>query len=302
MIIIKKCYLLFVIVLLSLASTSCYSERFTQEEIDKEMHKWWLFAKHPNFPEVKRLVNAGKLFINMTNKEGVECSALSTFLSEADKRDFSNFSRDLNLTKEKMNQRNKELLKIIRYLLAQNASLCEKHPYHTNLSRHVVDHPDILKELLNRGDDPNIVYMDLRLNYHDYEKTAILFALSVQPAKKRYKVIKMLLEHGASATNLGANHIDYPYYIPIVSEGMYRQNTSLEWRVRIIKLLIHHGAKIRILTYAKDGKKQCNFQADIFRQEAIDRKEPEMLALWKKYNTDNPYKYCKPDDFKQSWK
>jgi hypothetical protein len=277
----------------------------TDEEINKSRLKWWALFEEPNLPEIKRRVEAKSLPINWIDGNGIECSYLSSALFMA-AREQPEFSNSGNANKETI-LHNQKHWNIVRYLLSKNASLCEKDETRSgNLSRYAVSQPSILEELLKRGDDPNRFIIDNGDQFytHDelhnpmnYQQTAISFALKVQPAKKRYKVIETLLKYGASATNLDAQPTDSFYYIPLVSEGIYQQNTNLQWRLKIVKLLIRYGAKIKVLTYTKDGKKRCNYQATIFEKQARERNESEMLVLWKKYNANDPYKYCTPDDF-----
>lgn len=285
--------------------SSCHADIMTNEEIHKLNLKWWTLFEDKNLSKIKKMVDRGNLSINWIDKNGVECSFLPDALSDVASVS-SKSSNSGNRNKEAILD-NEKSWEIIRYLLSKNASLCEKDKTRSgNLSRYAVSHPSILEELLKRGDDPNRfiidngdqIYTDDELHYPmPYQQTAMSFALKVKPAKKRYKVIETLIKYGASATNLDVQSTDY-MYIPLVFEGMYQQNTSPEWKLKIIKLLIRYGAKIKVLTVTKDGKRQCNDQAAIFEKKARERNEREMLKLWKKYNTNNPYKYCKPDDFK----
>ena len=101
--IIESFHSLFIIILLALVSTSCYSEWFTKEKIDKEMDKWREVIEIPNLPKIQRLVDTGDLSINITDKKGVECSVLSTVLIESYERELPNFSYPKDLTKEEIN-------------------------------------------------------------------------------------------------------------------------------------------------------------------------------------------------------
>ena len=290
--------------------SSCHAAVMTDEEIHKSKLKWIALFKEPNLPKIKRRVEAGSLPINWIDGNGIKCSYLPSALSRAAGKQ-SGFFNSGNTNKEAILHKQKQW-DIVRYLLSKNASLCEKDKTRSgNLSRYAVSQPSILEQLLKRGDDPNRFTIDNGDQFYTYDElhnpmpyqqTAMSFALRVQPAEKRYKVIKMLLKYGASATNLDTHPTDSPYYIPIISEGMYQQNTSLKWRLKIVKLLIRYGAKIKVLTYTKDGKKRCSYQAAIFEKQARERNESEMLVLWKKYNANDPYKYCTPDDFSQDRK
>jgi ankyrin repeat protein len=271
----------------------------TDKEINKSILKWSILFKEKDLPKIKRRVEAGSLPINWIDGNGIECSYLpnALFIAAREQPEFFNSGK---ANKETI-LHNQKHWDIVKYLLSKNASLCEKDKTRSgNLSRYAVSQPSILEELLKRGDDPNgfiidngdqfYTYNELH-NPMPYQQTAMSFALRVQPAKKRYKVIKILLKYGASATNLDTSSTDAPY-IPIISEGMYQQNTSLKWRLKIIKLLLRYGAKIKVLTYTKKGKKICNYQALFFGKKARERNEAEMLALWKKYNSDDSYKDC----------
>lgn len=285
--------------------SSCHATVMTDEEIHKSRLKWWALFEEPNLPEIKRRVEAKNLPINWIDVNGIECSFLSDALSEAASGK-SEPSGSGKSNKEAI-LHNQKHWNIVRYLLSKNASLCKKDKTRSgNLSRYAVSHPSILEQLLKRGDDPNRFIIDNGDQFYTYDElhnpmpyqqTAMSFALRVQPAKKRYKVIKILLKYGASATNLDAHPTDSPYYIPIISEGMYQKNTNLKWRLKIIKLLLRSGAKIKVLSYTKKGKKRCNYQAVIFEKQARERNEAEMLVLWKKYNSNDSYKDCRANDF-----
>ncbi len=299
--------LLFISILSFTLFSSCHAVVMTDEEINKSRLKWWALFEEPNLPEIKRRVETKNLPINWIDVNGIECSFLSDALSEAARGKSEPYGSGKS-NKEAILHKQKEW-DIVRYLLSKNASLCEKDKTRSgNLSRYAVSQPSILEQLLKRGDDPNRFIIDNGDQFYTYDElhnpmpyqqTAMSFALRVQPAKKRYKAIKILLKYGASATNID---VDSPNYIPIISEGIYQQNTSLKWRLKIVKLLIRYGAKIKVLTYTKHGKKRCNYQAAIFEKQARKRNESEMLVLWKKYNANDPYKYCTPDDFSQDRK
>ena len=305
--VINSLLLLLISILSFTLFSSCHTTVMTDEEIMKSIIKWRALFDEYNLTEIKRRVEAGSLPVNWTNKKGIECSFLPNSLVDAsenfDSTDSDNSNKEAILHKQKQ-------WNIVRYLLSKNASLCEKDETRSgNLSRYAVSQPDILEQLLKRGDDPNRFIIDNGDQFYTYDElhnpmpyqqTAMTFALKVQPAKKRYKVIEMLLKYGASVTNLDVIPTDSFYYIPLVSEGIYQPNTPLQWRLKIVKLLIRYGAKIKVLTDTKDGKKKCHYQAAIFEKQAREKNESEMLVLWKKYNTNDPYKYCTPNVFRKN--
>ena len=190
--------------------SSCHAAVMTDEEINKSRLKWWALFEEPNLLEIKRRVEAKSLPINWIDGNGIECSFLSDALSEvasgkSEPSDSGKSNKEAILYKQKQ-------WDIVRYLLSKNASLCEKDKTRSgNLSRYAVSQPSILEQLLKRGDDPNRFTIDNGDQFYTYgelhnpmpyQQTAMSFALRVQPAEKRYKVIKMLLKYGASATNL----------------------------------------------------------------------------------------------------